>query len=113
MRCEKFLDKVSDKTNVNYSMHKQRDNSYVIEMEYWSSLGEDVVITLVIDELTKDSIREEMWNYYEGFDPEEHAAVWFNMHGKHGAPTSLRALLDDADKQDSKLKEIYDVMCTL
>lgn len=41
-------------------------------------------------------------DYYENFDPEEHAALWY---GKRGAP-GLRALLDDADGIDDMLREL-------
>lgn len=30
------------------------------------------------------------------FDVEEHAVMWFNLHGEHEAPTDLKALLKDA-----------------
>ena len=76
-------------------------------------MGEDVIIPLVINELTKEEILHAMYECEENFDADEHATEWFNMHGKHGAPTSLRALLQDADKQKEKLEEIYKVMLDL
>jgi hypothetical protein len=46
----------------------------------------------------------------ENFDAEDHATELYNLHGQGGTPTSLRALLEDADEQAKKLEEVYDVM---
>ena len=108
---EKFLEQVAEKTDINFNcVNKNGDYGYYIEFEYWSNLGEDVIISLVVNELTKDSILHSMFEYADNFDAEENAAMWFNMHGEHGAPTSLRDLLEDADEQQKKLDEIFDVM---
>ena len=109
-RIEKFLEKVEEKTGVGFSVSKNGDSGFLIEGEYWSDLGEDVIISLVVDKLTKEEILHAMYEYQEDFDAEEHAAEWFNMHGEHNAPTSLRALLRDADEQQEKLEEIFEVM---
>ena len=109
-RIEKFLEKVEEKTGVGFSVSKNGDRGFLIEGEYWSDLGEDVIISLVIDKLTKEEVLHAMYEYQENFDAEEHATEWFNMHGEHGAPTSLRALLNDADEQAEKLQQIFEAM---
>ena len=111
MKCKKFLEKVADKANINLvSFDKNGDYGYSIEFEYYSNLGEDVIISLVIDKLSKDYIIQEMSNYVDNFDAEEHASDLFQLRGKYGTPTSLRALLEDADEQAEKLEEIYLIM---
>lgn len=113
-QVEKFLKKVEEKTDIAFSISENGGNAkkygYVVEGEYWSDLGEDVIITLVVDEADIEEVVHAMYECEEAFDPEEHAAEWFNMRGEHSAPTSLRALLNDADKQAEKLEQIYDVM---
>lgn len=113
-QVEKFLKKVEEKTDIAFSISENGGNAkkygYVVEGEYWSDLGEDVIITLVIDEADIEEVVHAMYEYEEGFDPEEHASELYNLHGEHGTPTSLRALLKDADEQAEKLKQIYDVM---
>lgn len=110
-RIEKFLEQVAEKADINFnSIDKNGETGFYIEFEYWSDLGEDVIISLVVDKLTKEEILHAMYEYEENFDAEEHATEWFNMHGEHGAPTSLRALLKDADEQAEKLQQIYEVM---
>lgn len=109
-QINQFLEKVTDATDISFSVHNNGNDSFVIEGEYWSDLGEDVLITLVVKDLTIDEIIHAMYEYEEDFDAEEHATEWFNMHGEFGAPTSLRALLEDADEQKQKLRQIYETM---
>ena len=110
MKLEKFLEKVEEETGIGFSISKNGDNGYLVEGEYWSDLGEDVIISLVIDKLTKEEVLKEMSNYVDYFDAEEHATELYNLRGKYGTPTSLRALLRDADEQAEKLEQIYIVM---
>lgn len=73
-------------------------NGYVL-FEGYSPLGEDVVLELDVD-YDADPVAylaENVDAYARDFDPEEHAAMWYEMHGERGAPTGLRDLLDDAD----------------
>lgn len=109
-QIEKFLEKVEEKTDVGFSVSKNGDNGYLIEGEYWSDLGEDVIISLVVNKLTKDEILHAMYEYQEYFDAEEHATELFNLHGAYGTPTSLKALLQDADEQQEQLIKIYETM---
>lgn len=109
-RIEKFLEQVEEKTGVGFSISKNGDYGYLVESEYWSDLGEDCIISLVVKKLTKEEILHAMYECEESFDAEEHATELFNLHGAHGTPTSLRALLNDANEQAEKLQQIYEVM---
>ena len=113
-QVEKFLKKVEEKTDIEFTINvngrNAKEDGYVVEGEYWSDLGEDVIITLVIKEATIEEVIHAMYEYQENFDAEEHATEWFNMRGEHDAPTSLKALLKDADEQAEKLQEIYNAM---
>ena len=110
MTIEKFLEEVEEKTNVPFTISENGDRGYLVEGEYWSDLGEDCLISLVVDELSTEEILHAMYIYEENFDAEEHATELYNLHGQYGTPTSLRALLEDADEQAEKLQEIYNVM---
>ena len=116
-QVEKFLEKVEEKTDVAFTISANGGNAkkygYVVEGEYWSDLGEDCIISLVIDEATIEEVVHAMYKYEEYFDAEEHATELYNLHGKYGTPTSLRALLKDADEQAEKLREIYNIMLEL
>ena len=108
---QKFLEEVSEKADLSTPAYDRNgDRGFYVELEYWSSLGEDCIIALVTDTLTVDDIIKEMEHYVDSFDSEEHASELYNLHGKYGTPTSLRALLEDADEQAKKLQEVYDIM---
>lgn len=73
-----------------------------IELEKYSSLGEDVCFSVSANKFLKD-----LCDYYEDFDPEEHAAMWYNARNNvRGVPQSLRALLDDAIEIDGMLENL-------
>ena len=108
--CQKWLETKLSEQIQNVYINKQYDNSYCIELEYWSNLGENVIISIVVDRLTRENVRKELDTYYENFDAEEHADELFNYRGTRGIPTSLRALLNDADEQEETLKEICEAL---
>lgn len=113
-KAKAFLKEVFDSFNIGFDITENGGNAekygYVIEAEYWSDLGEDVIISLVVDELTIDEIVHAMYEYEENFDAEDHAAELYNLHGQGDTPTSLRALLRDADEQQEMLEKIYNEM---
>lgn len=73
-----------------------------IEFRKYSSLGEDFSFSV-----SANKFLEDLCDYYEAFDPEEHAAMWHNArHCTAGVPQSLRALLDDAIEIDGMLEDL-------
>lgn len=113
-QVKKFLEEVEKETLVGFSINTNGDNAkengYIVEGEYWSNLGEDVIISLVIEKPTIKEVIEEMHEVYYNFDPEEHAAELYYSRGEYGKTTSLRELLEDADRQAERLQEIYNIM---
>lgn len=73
-----------------------------IELSKFSPLGEDFGFSVKADKFLED-----LRDYYEDFDPEEHAAMWYNAKNNvRGVPQSLRALLDDAIEIDGMLEDL-------
>lgn len=94
--------------NENITIHGtyKQDKEYYTELGFYSDLGEDVIITVFHKNNDKSFIKS-LEEWYEDFDPEEHANEWYNARNKvAGVPQSLRALLDDADGIDKKIKNI-------
>ena len=72
------------------------DEENLVEIEHFSSLGEDFVFTIEADGFSKH-LRE----YYDGFDAESHAVDnWNSTH------LNLQNLLDDALEIDEWLEEL-------
>ena len=61
-----------------------------------SPCGEDIGFEVYKEDYTFDDIFEEVMSNFKYFDVEEHAIMWYETHGKSGAPTDLRTLLNDA-----------------
>ena len=77
-----------------------------VEIEGQSPAGEDLIVSLVDDELNDGgSIVKALYNNWDWFDADEHAAEWYGAN--RGEPKSLRVLLDDADA----IKEMYSDLC--
>ena len=73
------------------------------ELSKYSPMGEDFSFCI-----GENDIKSGVQDYYEDFDPEEHAAKWFDAkrRGEGSVPGSLRDLLDDADAIDEMLREL-------
>lgn len=84
------------------------DDDGSIEFERFSPAGEDFLFYIE----GKD-IAGEVKEYYESFDPDEHAEMWVNSRGKRGVPSSIRALIDDADAIDEMILELSVAFCEL
>lgn len=69
-----------------------------------SPLGEDFYF-YVSD--VKDIVNEVV-EYAESFDADEHAEIWIENRGKNGVPNSIRDLLQDADDIKEMLQELSD-----
>lgn len=114
-QVQKFLDLVIDSTDLEHCNVYSFDDGtrHSVELEYWSGLGEDVLIYLSMTDLSIENIVHAMYEETDNFDAEEHATMLYNRHGDGGTPTSLRALLEDADEQQEMLNTVYDKMLKL
>lgn len=73
-----------------------------IELRQFSPLGEDFVFSVGLDNFIGD-----LRNYYDDFDPEDHAAMWYNARNVvKDVPRSLHALLKDADTIEEMLEKL-------
>jgi hypothetical protein len=73
-----------------------------VEFETLSPAGEDVVFSADRDGDIVDKVIE----YASEFDADEHAEMWIESRGKRGVPSSIRALIDDADAIQVMLDEL-------
>lgn len=76
------------------------DEGYFYISNY-SPKGEDLCEDFDYDRPIIDQIQEKV----DMFDPEEHAAMWYNAEDR-GQPKSLRILLADADAIHEMLKQL-------
>lgn len=94
-------EEVFEEFDISANYYEQTDWAY-FECEFCSDAGEDFIF--VLGATSKDAFIESLRNYYQEFDPEEHAAFWYGMN--RGEPKSLRRLLSDADSIDEMLEDL-------
>lgn len=103
---EKVLDVIENAEVKICGTSDQSDGYFVTELEFYSNLGEDVIVSIFHNNTTDDFVSN-LESYYNNFDPEEHAAMWYAAKDKvPGVPHSLRALLEDADGIKKVLEEL-------
>lgn len=89
-----------------FTFWEEPEKSYV-ELETHSPLGENVIIKIDFDpEDPVESFIDNLKDYYQNFDPEDHAAPFIEHRGKNGVPDSIRDLVDDAEAIDSMIKDL-------
>ena len=96
------LEKIKADWNVN--VYKQ-DKNYYAELEFNSHAGEDFVFDIWFDGTVED-FADNLWEYSQGFDPDEHAEMWVPSRGKNGVPSSIRALIRDAEDIQEELETV-------
>ena len=77
-----------------------------VDLRKYSPAGED--FGFYVD---KENLVENVIDYAENFDPDEHAEMWVeNMHSVAGVPQSIRALIQDADDIQTMLYELAEAI---
>lgn len=74
----------------------------------YSPSGEDISFEVGKEDYTFDDIFNEVMANFKYFDVDEHAAMWYETHGRSGAPTDLQELLDDAKAIKEMYKNLYE-----
>ena len=78
------------------------EETFSVELEWYSPAGEDYILAIYYDGTDENFVGE-----YDmaacNFDPDEHAAIIVDCRGENGVPSSIRALIDDADAIQDKL----------
>ena len=64
-----------------------------LEISKHSPAGEDFFFTV-----EKENALQNIIDYANEFDPDEHAEMWIEYRGTRGVPESVRELIDDADE---------------
>lgn len=84
-----------------------------VSFEAHSPSGEDISFEVGEDNYTFDDIFNEVMANFKYFDVEEHAVMWYETHGRSGAPTDLRTLLNDAQAIKNMYGYLYIQMYSL
>jgi len=89
----------------NYNEVTEQDGKYYIELNNNTPLGEDWWLTVWFDGTDKsfvDAIEEITTN----FDIDEEVEIWIPLRGKNGVPSSISALVQDAEWKLGQLESL-------
>lgn len=89
----------------NYNEVTEQDGKYYIELNNNTPLGEDWWLTVWFDGTDKsfvDAVEEITTN----FDIDEEAEIWVPLRGKNGVPSSISALVQDAEWKLEQLESL-------
>ena len=101
---DKIIDVLENKRFYIYDVHRQ-GNKYYVEIERFTPLGEDWIETIWFDG-TDEGFIEAVKERWYNFDVDDEAAKWVECRGNNGVPSSIKALVEDAEWK----KEILGVL---
>ena len=94
-----------EKHGFNYSKIEEQSGEYYFEISQYTPEGEDWSVIIWFDG-TPDGFVDSLANLVEEFDPDEEAELWIGMRGKNGVPSSIIALVKDAEWKLEQLQNL-------
>lgn len=94
--------------NLGWSIY---EDSQYIDLRQYSPLGEDYGFSINTSN-TKQELTD-IINYCYDFDEEEHAEMWIENRGINDVPSSIKALLQDAEDIANMLIELAEELTKL
>ena len=89
--------------------HKHHSGGCFVELNQYTPEGEDWWVSIVFDG-TDIGFCNAVNERYEDFDVDEEVEAWIYSRGKNGVPSSVRALLQDAEWKEQKLCLLADAL---
>lgn len=100
------LTDILNNNDISVYSAEQTENGMSIGLEFYSDLGENVIID--IDCKDKDDFIKKFEEYAQDFDVDEHAEMWIEGRGTNGVPESVSDLLEDAQSIKNFLVQVSD-----
>lgn len=93
-----------------YNGWHRNERNYV-ELEKYSPAGEDFSIIIDFDMGDPvDSFMNNLKEYSEDFDVDEHVEMWLPSRGKGGCPRSISELVEDAEDIRDMIVELWEIL---
>lgn len=105
----------------SYTIYQEPEGTYngwhceernYIELEKYSPAGEDFIMIIDFDvDSPINSFLENLKEYSEDFDIDEHVEMWIPKREKGGCPESISELVEDAEAIKNMIFELWDALC--
>lgn len=106
MLNQRIIDTVEKNGFTIHEVEKQ-GNDFIVEINQGTPLGEDWWEAIWFDG-TNDGFVEAVRDRYNNFDVDEEAEIWVECRGRNGVPSSIKALVEDAEWKESALGLLAD-----
>jgi hypothetical protein len=92
-------------------IEESRNSRTYAELERYSPAGEDfsIIVDFEKDHQVETFLRD-LREYYENFDVDDHVEMWMPSRGENGCPSSIKALVEDAEAIESMILELLDAL---
>ena len=92
-------------------IEESRNGRTYAELERYSPAGEDfsIIVDFEKDHQVETFLRD-LREYYENFDVDDHVEMWMPSRGENGCPSSIKALVEDAEAIESMILELLDAL---
>lgn len=105
IKLNNTITEILEYNGFNYNEVTEQDGKYYIELNNNTPLGEDWWFTVWFDGTDKsfvDAVEEITTN----FDIDEEVEIWIPLRGKNGVPSSISALVQDAEWKLEQLESL-------
>lgn len=92
-------------SNLDWEIYEDENGIYLSK---YSPAGEDFGFS--VDGENDETIINNILQYTNDFDADDHAEMHIQNRGRGGTPSSIRMLIDDADAIEDMLKELADTV---
>lgn len=103
-----------------YTIYQEPEGTYngwhcnernYVELEKYSPAGEDFGMIIDFDMNNPvDSFLDNLKEYSEDFDIDEHVEMWLPSRGKGGCPGSISELVQDAEAIRDMIVELWEIL---
>lgn len=109
MKLNEKIIEVIENNGFNYNAVMEHDNKFYIELYQDTPAGEDWNVIIWFDGSDNGFI-DSFRRYSESFDVDEETEILVESRGKHGIPSSIRLLVEDAEwKKETLGKMLKDL----
>lgn len=88
------------------------ENKVEFTFSQYTDFGQDFSFEATMKDNNIYTLMDEVYDYYEGYDPDEEAMLWVGPdgHGKNGAPYRLTDVVKDMEQCEQMVKDLSDAL---
>lgn len=114
MTQQEFIDRIIEiAESQGFSVHTEiKGDDVEFTFSQYTDFGQDFSFEVTMKDYNICTLIDEVYDYYEGYDPDEEAMLWVGPdgHGKNGAPYRLTDVVKDMEQCEQMIKDLSDAL---